>query len=63
MEKITKEAEAFNLIKRAIDLGVQKGNFGTIEETKAVFDSLAVLHEMVNSKSNDKPVKAEVISN
>ena len=62
MEKITKEAEAFNLIKRAIDLGVQKGNFGTIEETKAVFDSLATLHELVQGKDSDKPVNAEVIS-
>ena len=63
MEKISKEAEAFNLIKRAIDLGVQKGNFGSIEETKAVFDSLSTLHNMVEGKNADNPVKAEVVSN
>lgn len=60
MEKISKEREAFNLIKRAIDLGVQKGNFGSIEETKAVFDSLSVLHNMVEESLKQQEPQAQV---
>lgn len=52
----TKEQEAFNTIKRVVDLSLQNGVIKTIEESKIVFDSLAILFESIEEKKPTKDV-------
>lgn len=47
----TKEQEAFNVIKRTIDLALQSGVIKSIEDSKLVFDSLGTLYSMIEEKS------------
>lgn len=50
--------EAFNVIKRTIDLALQSGAIKTIEESKIVFDSLNTLYSIIEEKSKPE-AKAE----
>jgi hypothetical protein len=54
-----KEVESFNLIKRAIDLGVQRGIFGSIEETNAVHDALLTIKKVVEPKQESAEATKE----
>ncbi len=45
------QQEAFNTIKRVVDLSLQNGVIKTIEESKIVFDSLAIIFESIEKKA------------
>ena len=57
-----KEVESFNLIKRAIDLGVQRGIFGSIEETNAIHESLLTIKKLVEAKQESVEIKKDITS-
>lgn len=56
----TKEQEAFNVIKRTIDLALQSGVIKSIEDSKLVFDSLGTLYSMIEEKSKSE-TKVEAV--
>lgn len=58
----TKEQEAFNVIKRTIDLALQSGVIKSIEDSKLVFDSLAIIFESIEEKKNDIKVEKKDIN-
>jgi hypothetical protein len=44
--------EAFNTIKRVVDLALQNGVIKSIEESKIVFDSLSIIFESIEEKKD-----------
>jgi hypothetical protein len=55
----TKEQEAFNIIKKTIDLALQSGVIKTIEDSKLVFDSLDTLYKSITPTEEPKLKKVE----
>ena len=54
-----KEQEAFNVIKRTIDLALQSGVIKSIEDSKLVFDSLDTLYKSISPSEELKMKKVE----
>lgn len=48
------QQEAFNTIKRVVDLALQNGVIKTIEESKIVFDSLDTLYQGIQQEEKSK---------
>ena len=46
------QQEAFNTIKRVVDLALQNGVIKTIEESKVVFDSLDTLYKSISTEES-----------
>jgi hypothetical protein len=44
------QQEAFNTIKKVVDLALQNGVIKTIEESKIVFDSLNSIYELISAE-------------
>lgn len=51
--------EAFNIIKRTIDLSLQSGVIKSIEDSKIVFDSLDALYKAITPSEEPKLKKVE----
>ena len=55
MTQMTQQ-EAFNTIKKVIDLALQNGVMKTIEESKIVFDSLETIFKVIQEQEKNKQV-------
>jgi hypothetical protein len=56
MTQMTQQ-EAFNTIKKVVDLSLQNGVIKSIEESKIVFDSLNCIYELISAE--ESRLKAE----
>ena len=50
------QQEAFNTIKKVVDLALQNGVIKSIEESKVVFDSLEILYKGILQQEKSKEV-------
>ena len=48
------QQEAFNTIKKVIDLALQSGVIKTIEESKVVFDSVETIYKGIQEQEKSK---------
>jgi hypothetical protein len=59
------QQEAFNTIKKVVDLALQNGVIKSIEESKIVFDSLSSIYDLISAEESrlkaeqSKPKEAE----
>jgi len=53
MTQMTQQ-EAFNTIKKVVDLALQSGVIKTIEESKIVFDSLNTIYKAIEEQEKSK---------
>ena len=57
MTQMTQQ-EAFNTIKKVIDLALQNGLIKSLEDSKVVYDSVSSIYELVTSEMS-KPKEVE----
>jgi hypothetical protein len=57
------QQEAFNTIKKVVDLALQNGVIKSIEESKIVFDSLETIYKGIEEQEKSKELAKKKESN
>jgi hypothetical protein len=57
------QQEAFNTIKKVIDLALQNGVIKSIEESKIVFDSVETIYKGIEQQEKNKQLEKKNESN